>query len=490
MSTAVVSADANPGVRLVTEIYARLLLAGFALIPAYLIGYLFFFQDPALTFENHAFHEIAIAGATLAGLFVTYVAWRCYKASGEPLLRWMTLGFLGYVLIYALHGAFTGMAHHNIWLFLLYGPASRLVMSILLFIGLLSYHRPTDAVDRRTKPRPWMLWIALFLAVDVAVAYVAYSPIAGSLWVRLSMEGGALVFSVLNVAALLQRRIRSPLMVIFAISIIAFALSSLAFIVGRPWNHMWWLAHAIFAAGFFMLSYGVVKAFHTTRAFSTIYSQEDLMTRLAEAMAGAKHALTELQRTNQEIELLTLTDPLTGADNRRRFIEQVEAEIIRVRNGEPTFSVLALDLDNFKHVNERFGHKVGDDILKGFVRKCNDQIRPNEHIARVGGEAFMLLLPNTVLESARVVAERLRVAIESTAFESGLQRLTSVTVCIGISEFGRDGDSIETILRVAGERLYDAKHQGRNRVNPAGAASMLARVPNDDSGWITIRTHA
>jgi len=194
MSAIIVAGEPPRTIRLVTTVYARLLLAGFALVPAYLIAYLYFFQDPALKFENHTFHEIAIAAATLEGLFVTYVTWRCYRSSGEPLLRWMTLGFLGFVLVYAFHGAFTGLAHHNIWLFLLYGPASRLVMAVLLFVALLSYDRPSDAADRRMKPRAWMTWIGLFLLVDLAVAYVANSPIAGDLVVRLSMEGGALVF--------------------------------------------------------------------------------------------------------------------------------------------------------------------------------------------------------------------------------------------------------------------------------------------------------
>ena len=151
-----------------------------------------------------------ITAATLAGLFVTYVTWRCYQSSGDPLLRWMTLGFLGFVLIYALHGAFTGQAHHNIWLFLLYGPASRLVMSILLLIGMLSYHRPPDAADQRMKARPWLTWIGLFLLVDVAVAYVANSPIAGNLAVRLSMEGGALILSTLTVATVSYTHLTLP----------------------------------------------------------------------------------------------------------------------------------------------------------------------------------------------------------------------------------------------------------------------------------------
>lgn len=103
--------------RLVTQAYMSLLLIAFALMPAQFIAYLYFQQDPTLKFENHLFHELAIAVATLEGLFVTYVTWRCYQSSGEPLLRWLTVGFLGFVLVYSPHGAFTEMAHRNIWLF-------------------------------------------------------------------------------------------------------------------------------------------------------------------------------------------------------------------------------------------------------------------------------------------------------------------------------------------------------------------------------------
>jgi diguanylate cyclase (GGDEF)-like protein len=278
------------------------------------------------------------------------------------------------------------------------------------------------------------------------------------------MEGGALIFSTLNVTALMLRRIRSPLMVIYGISVTAFALSSLAFILGKPWNHIWWLAHAIFAGGFFMLSYGVVQAFRTTRSFSTIYSQEELMARLAEAMARTESALQELQRTNHKLEHLAATDPLTGAANRRQFIERVETEIARAKRGGAPFSLLAFDLDNFKKINDSYGHQAGDEVLRRFVQKCLDAIRPYDGVARVGGEEFMVLLPQAALESARSVAERVRGAVASDEFYTGAGRAVAVTVSVGVSEFGRDGDTIDTILRVADERLYKAKHNGRNRV--------------------------
>ena len=464
MHANVAAKEPTGAAQLVTRIYAKLLLTGFALVPAYLIAYLYFFQDPSLKFENHAFHELAIAAATLEGVFVTYVCWRCYRLSGEPLLRWLTLGFLGFSLVYALHGAFTGMAHHNIWLFLLYGPASRLTMSILIFVGQLAYSRKADSDATRVDRRTWITWIALFGLIDVAVAALAYSPVAGNQWVRLSLEGGALVFSTVNVVALVVRRIRSPLMTIYGISVASFALASLAFILGRPWNHMWWLAHAIFAAGFFLLSFGVVQAFHTTRSFSKIYSQEELFARLREAMARTEQALQALQRTNEKLEHLAATDPLTGAANRRQFIERVEAEIaLAKRNGAP-FSLLSLDLDHFKAINDSYGHQAGDQVLQRFVNKCLDAIRPYDGVARVGGEEFMVLLPQAALDTAQSIGERIRAAIAGAPFEAGIGKPIEVTVSVGASEFGRDGETIDAILRKADERLYRAKHQGRNRV--------------------------
>lgn len=225
------------------------------------------------------------------------------------------------------------------------------VPAYLILVGQLTYSHKADSATSRADPRIWLPWLALFALVDVAVAVIAFSPVAGNLWVRLSMEGGALLRSVVNVVALVLRRIRSPLMTIYGMSVRSFARSSLAFILRRPWNHMWWLAHAIFAAGFFLLGFGVVQAFQTTRSFSKISSQAELFARLREAMARTERALQALQRTNEKLEHLAATDPLAGATNRRQFIESVEAEINRAkRNGAP-FSLLALDLDHFKAIN-------------------------------------------------------------------------------------------------------------------------------------------
>lgn len=260
-----------PGKRVesVARLYALALIAAFAFTPMALILYLDRFQAPSLLFMDHGFHVVAIAGATIAGVFVSHVSWRCYRISGEPFLRWLTLGFLGFTVIYAPHGFFTPLAHDHLWLFILYGPVSRLAMAICLFVAILAHGRPAHAPEVREARGPWWTWFAAFVAIDAAVAVLAMSPIAGAPAVRMSFEGGAMCLSALCAVVLLVRRVGAPPMRLYFIATLFFSQASLAFLLSKPWNHLWWLAHGIFAGGFFLLSYGVVRAFLGTGAFST-----------------------------------------------------------------------------------------------------------------------------------------------------------------------------------------------------------------------------
>ena len=109
------------------------------------------------------------------------------NARAIPNLRWLTLGFLGFTLVYAPHGAFTAYSHHNLWLFLLYGPASRLVMDGCFLIALLVYGKPAEAEERRSSKLYWLGSIGIFFLVDLVVAGIATSAVAGNLAVRSTM---------------------------------------------------------------------------------------------------------------------------------------------------------------------------------------------------------------------------------------------------------------------------------------------------------------
>jgi signal transduction histidine kinase len=267
-------------------VYGTLLIIGATLIPAIGIWYLTVFANtPEFCTVNHEFHEFAIAIATLLGGFISYVSWRSYQASGEIFLRWITVSFASFTLIYAPHGLLTRMASHNIWLFLLYGPVSRLAMLGCLFYALIQYGKPTEDPAKLSQQGFWRHVLIVCLVTITGVALLAYTPIASSPWLRMPMELAAMMLAFVGVSIMMLRKISSPLMKYYAVSLAIFAQAAIAFMLSRPWTHLWWFAHIIFAAGFFVLSFGVIRALLTTRSFSLAYSQEQLMRFLEQSKA-------------------------------------------------------------------------------------------------------------------------------------------------------------------------------------------------------------
>ena len=444
-----------------TRAFESALLVGFAATPLVAVAYLLCLQDPSLRFTHHGFHELAIGIASLISGFVTYVTWRCYRSSGEAFLRWLTLAFLGFTLIYAPHGVFTRMAEHNMWLFLFYGPVSRFVMTACLFAGLLRYGTAQHAPELRTSRRFWTGWIAIFIGIDLLIAALTHLAPQAMPILRLLFEYGALALALLGIAIMFISRPRSPLMLFYALSLAFSAQASFAFVLARPWDHLWWLAHAISAGGFLLLSYGVLHAFHTTRSFSFVFGHDELIAYLRTAKARADNDARKLQHANTELARLAATDSLTGVANRRHFMERAEAEIARAaRNGMP-LALLALDIDHFKNINDSFGHATGDRVLQHFCATVEAVLRPSDVLGRLGGEEFMVLLPEAGRAEGALIAERIRASVAGLSTVGGLPPLTT---SVGIAVYPADGNTLEALLRAADTRLYQAKHDGRNTV--------------------------
>jgi len=174
--------------------------------------------------------------------------------------------------------------------------------------------------------------------------------------------------------------------------------------------------------------------------------------------------LMTAERLQADLDNLANRDPLTGAHNRRAFSLIAEKTIAQSRRYEKPLSILMMDLDNFKQINDRLGHNAGDALLCRFVAIADQVLRDQDIFCRFGGEEFIALLPNTSTKFALVAAERLRIAfeIESAATENSNDKQPfAVTVSIGIAELRKDED-IESILRRADTALYQAKDNGRN----------------------------
>jgi diguanylate cyclase (GGDEF)-like protein len=455
--------ETGQSIRTLTWAYQRLLGVAFALMPLIAIAYVQGFQDPGLRFEHHGVHELAIAVAIALSSFATYVTWRCYLVSGEVFLRWLTLGFLGFTLIYLPHGVLTRHAHEDLTLFLVFGPVSRLVMAACFFVALLRYGRPADPPESRQQRTFWLRGWVTFGLITLAAAAVTLLPWTQAQTLLRSLEIGALSLCLGGVLLMALRRIRSPLMTVYMISLAAFAQSSVSFLLASAWNHQWWLAHGIFAAGFFVLSYGIVQAFHTTRSFSAVYSQAEMMEQLRAQQARTEEALQQVQQANARLAELASTDSLTGVANRRHFMARAGMEVARSQRSGAALSLLCLDLDHFKLINDRHGHQAGDQVLKSVAAEIQRSLRPADLLARVGGEEFHVLLPDTALSQGVDVAERIRAAVETLRIPAEGDTL-QVTVSAGCAQLAVDAPDLQSLIRIGDERLYAAKALGRNRV--------------------------
>lgn len=173
-----------------------------------------------------------------------------------------------------------------------------------------------------------------------------------------------------------------------------------------------------------------------------------------------------LHRTHEKAiyKELSSIDPLTGALNRRKFEELAKMEIDRSRRYGTRVSVMMLDIDHFKKVNDTYGHASGDIVLQQFCQACNRAIRETDIFARIGGEEFVILMPETSLNQAALLAERVRLSCSKLSI-SVEKSIVQITVSIGVTEWEKiKFEGIADMLKSADSALYDAKHTGRNCV--------------------------
>ena len=173
----------------------------------------------------------------------------------------------------------------------------------------------------------------------------------------------------------------------------------------------------------------------------------------------------KLRQSVQESIELAVTDPLTGLHNRRYLETHLSGLVDKVGNRGKALTILALDIDHFKSINDNYGHDVGDRVLQEFAQRVQTEVRGLDLVSRTGGEEFIVVLPYTNTDQAQLIAERIREAVSKERFEAGGDcEPLDVTVSIGVSALDDPMDQPDDLLKRADLALYDAKRGGRNRV--------------------------
>lgn len=212
-----------------------------------------------------------------------------------------------------------------------------------------------------------------------------------------------------------------------------------------------------------LLVFGFAFRFHAQRLLKINAQLEDHLAERTHELRLANdwlhQALLEQKALTDAMELLSITDPLTTLNNRRHFIEALAKELHRNLRFAGGLAVVMLDVDHFKRVNDEYGHDVGDAVLVHLATLLSAGVRQNDTLARWGGEEFILLLPETDLAGAMMLAENLRRKVEGDPFPC----VGQVTASFGVAVFA-ERERGDTLLKRADEALYRAKQEGRNRV--------------------------
>jgi len=202
------------------------------------------------------------------------------------------------------------------------------------------------------------------------------------------------------------------------------------------------------------------------RTHITLRKQQEVLKLYATQMEELNKELqsknTALNQAYEELRILAMTDPLTGLANRRHMMDMIKQEVARCKRSSRPFSFVLGDIDNFKHINDTLGHECGDYVLKQVAQLMTAAVREQDVICRWGGEEFLLMLIDTDLEGAAVVAEKIRSVIADTLLEYEEKRIP-VTMTFGVAPFNMDW-GIDCSIKKADNALYIGKSQGKNCV--------------------------
>jgi diguanylate cyclase len=193
--------------------------------------------------------------------------------------------------------------------------------------------------------------------------------------------------------------------------------------------------------------------------------------RYRRELDASNRTVAEQQRELERLRQAAAVDFLTELPNRRQLDERMREEMGRAKRHNQRFSLVVFDLDHFKRINDEFGHAAGDRVLRAIAQLLHDQKRASDFLARYGGEEFVMLLPETPLENALRLAEKIRRRVHEAEFQFQKQRVR-VTLSAGVGEVAPESDSSESLFDRVDAALYQAKREGRDRVCSAATPTV------------------
>lgn len=368
------------------------------------------------------------------------------------------------------------------------GLISKLLRSVTSSLRVKSKKEDLHDLGYRHQVLRLLLMASIVISAGLGYANWHVSPVLSVL--ELGFSAYTVVLFLLSRPERLQFRI-SLFFLLVMFSLLLFALAfpgehktAVVWILGIPvlshfllgrWYGLWISLVFILLSAFIVIARSLLLG----EAANIFLHMNELLAALVILATSHVYEISHVQAHNKLLHLAT-TDNLTSLANRARFLDVFERERNHAERNKTQFSMLLIDLDDFKLVNDNFGHDVGDDVLRYVAASIKHRIRKTDLACRIGGEEFGILLPGANLQRAIGVAEDIRKAIADVPYAKG-ETVIPLSVSTGVAEYGEDGVDLETLYSAADGFMYKAKAAGRNKTfsreaNSEGSGSELAGI--------------
>ncbi len=376
----------------------------------------------------------------------------------------LAVGFIDLFHLYAYKGMpniFPSPCPNKATIFYVIG---RIIMAITFLFSLLLYNRELKI----TKQFRYFLLITTLGLIGLIIGTVSFYPY---LYPAMYVEGQGLtdikvyceyfIIVVLFLTTVgyiyLYKKYMKSFLELIVLSLLLSIFSEICFISYENVYAITNVLGHVFRFTGYILLYVTFFMENVKKPYIDLYSiQEQLVSTNQILEEKVRERTLELEKAVEELARLAYCDALTGAANRQEFSNRL-ASLLNKSIANDVHSVMAIDFDSFKTINDTYGHEKGDDCLKTFVDTALETVRPTDTVSRFGGDEFMLLLPYTTREGAKMVAEKIRKQLAKVANPS-------FTISIGIAQWPDDGKKEKELLAKADQQLYLAKEKGKNRI--------------------------
>jgi diguanylate cyclase (GGDEF)-like protein len=418
--------------------------------------------------SNHGdFHFYYVIISSIIAFLLGFAAYLEYKKSKVEKIFYISIGLIGVGVFYTFHALVTPNMTivklfefpdivNNISVFVLFGDLSRLWLAIMMFV-------PDNFFERNNQIKKYFNGYTLIIIAIILTGSVYYGLLTPEVFpVFTNADFSNTNFAILTkIVTLLfigmnvlryyySYKAKSNIVILFFIVGLGLIMETvIVFMISKPWSSSWWLAHNLFLASYIVIGFGVMYSYFSKEkyGFFDVFGQIEKYTKL-------------LEEKNLELNTIANCDSLTGLSNRRHFMMTAQEYIKEAEAVNGTFTLMFIDLDHFKTINDKYGHETGDQLLKIISKKISSLIKSTDIASRVGGDEFVLLIKNVTQTQFEDIATRILDRVTEPIVIGG--NICHVGASIGISTFPNDGSTIDDLLSKSDEAMYSVKKEGRN----------------------------